>query len=75
MEEFEIRNLVGDENHEKQKYRLAEQLLDELVVNDTFIEFLTSWIQIHLRSITNTLQLASIQLLNTLNYYKYYENY
>ena len=42
MEEFEkIRNLVGDENHEKQKYRLAEQLLDELVVNDTFIEFLT----------------------------------
>jgi malate synthase len=25
----------------KKKYRLAEQLLDELVVNDTFIEFLT----------------------------------
>jgi len=42
MEEFEkIRNLVGDENHEKQKYRLAEQLLDILVVNDNFIEFLT----------------------------------
>ncbi|SHF95286.1 malate synthase [Flavobacterium micromati] len=42
MEEFEkIRKLVGDENHEKQKYRLAEQLLDILVVNDTFIEFLT----------------------------------
>jgi malate synthase len=40
MEEFEkIKNLVGDENHEKQKYRLAEQLLDELVVNDTFINF------------------------------------
>jgi malate synthase len=42
MEEFEkIRKLVGDENHQKQKYRLAEQLLDILVVNDTFIEFLT----------------------------------
>ena len=42
MEEFEkIRTLVGNENHEKQKYRLAEQLLDILVVNDNFIEFLT----------------------------------
>ena len=42
MEEFEkIRNLVGDENYENQKYRLAEQLLDTLVVNDNFIEFLT----------------------------------
>ncbi|SHL68125.1 malate synthase A [Flavobacterium xanthum] len=42
MEEFEkIRKLVGDDNHEKQKYRLAEQLLDILVVNDNFIEFLT----------------------------------
>lgn len=42
MEEFEkIRALVGDENHEKQKYRLAEQLLDILVINDKFIEFLT----------------------------------
>ncbi|MFE3848181.1 malate synthase A [Flavobacterium sp. LB3P45] len=42
MEEFEkIRKSVGDENHEKQKYRLAEQLLDILVVNDNFIEFLT----------------------------------
>ena len=42
MEEFEkIRKQVGDENHEKQKYRLAEQLLDILVVNDNFIEFLT----------------------------------
>ncbi|SFF30119.1 malate synthase A [Flavobacterium xueshanense] len=42
MEEFEkIRKLVGDENHVKQKYRLAEQLLDILVVNDNFIEFLT----------------------------------
>jgi malate synthase len=42
MEEFEkIRKLVGDENHEKQKYRLAEQILDILVVNDNFIEFLT----------------------------------
>ncbi|MFE3869727.1 malate synthase A [Flavobacterium sp. ZS1P70] len=43
MEEFEkIRKHVGDENHEKQKYRLAEQLLDILVVNDNFIEFLTT---------------------------------
>ena len=42
MEEFEkIRALVGDENHEKQKYRLAEELLDKLVINDKFIEFLT----------------------------------
>ena len=42
MEEFEkIRKLVGDENHDKRKYRLAEQLLDILVVNDNFIEFLT----------------------------------
>ncbi len=42
MEEFEkIRKLVGNENHEKHKYRLAEQLLDILVVNDNFIEFLT----------------------------------
>ena len=42
LEEFEkLRKLVGDENHEKQKYRLAEQLLDILVVNDNFIEFLT----------------------------------
>ena len=42
MEEFEkIRAVVGDENHEKQKYRLAEELLDKLVVNEKFIEFLT----------------------------------
>jgi malate synthase len=42
MEEFEkIKKLVGDENHEKQNYHLAEQLLDTLVVNDNFIEFLT----------------------------------
>ena len=42
MEEFEkIKNLVGDKNHEKGKYKLAEQLLDILVVNQNFIEFLT----------------------------------
>ncbi|MFV5696768.1 malate synthase A [Flavobacterium sp. ZT3R17] len=42
MEEFEkIKKTVGDENHEKKKYRLAEQLLDTLVVNENFIEFLT----------------------------------
>jgi malate synthase len=38
---LKIRNLVGDENHEKQKYRLAEQLLDELVVNQHLYQFLT----------------------------------
>ncbi len=42
MEEFEkIKKLVGDENHEKQKYILAEQLLDQLVVNKNFVDFLT----------------------------------
>jgi malate synthase len=42
MEEFEkIKKIVGDDNHEKQNYHLAEQLLDTLVVNDNFIEFLT----------------------------------
>jgi malate synthase len=42
LEEFEkIRRLVGDENHEKGKYKLAEQLLDNLVVNSKFIDFLT----------------------------------
>ncbi|NGY36462.1 malate synthase A [Flavobacterium sp. XN-5] len=42
MEEFEkIRKLVGDENHEKGKYKLAKQLLDILVVNPKFIDFLT----------------------------------
>jgi malate synthase len=42
MEEFEkIKKIVGDENHEKKNYHLAEQLLDTLVVNDNFIEFLT----------------------------------
>ncbi len=42
MEEFEkIRQQVGNENHEKQNYRLAEELLDKLVINDNFIEFLT----------------------------------
>ncbi len=42
MEEFaKIKELVGDENYEKQNYRLAEQLLDILVVNHNFIDFLT----------------------------------
>jgi malate synthase len=42
MEEFEkIKKLVGEENHEKGKYNLAEQLLDVLVVNPNFIDFLT----------------------------------
>jgi malate synthase len=42
MEEFEkIRQQVGSDNHEKQNYRLAEELLDKLVINDNFIEFLT----------------------------------
>lgn len=42
MEEFEkIRELVSDTEHEEGKYRLAEQLLDTLVVNPNFIDFLT----------------------------------
>ena len=42
LEEFEkLRKLVGDENHEKQKYRLDEKLLDIIIINDNFIEFLT----------------------------------
>ena len=42
MEEYEKnRNLVGDENHLKYQYKLAEQLLDILVVNGNFIDFLT----------------------------------
>jgi malate synthase len=42
IDEFEkIREIVGDENHIKLNYHLAEQLLDTLVVNDHFIEFLT----------------------------------
>ncbi len=42
MEEFEkIKNQVGEENHESQNYMLAEQLLDQLVVNKNFIDFLT----------------------------------
>ncbi|SDX58360.1 malate synthase A [Flavobacterium degerlachei] len=42
MEEFEkIKKLVGDDKHEKGKYNLAEQLLDVLVVNPNFIDFLT----------------------------------
>ncbi|MGO4817369.1 malate synthase A [Flavobacterium sp. W22_SRS_FP1] len=42
VEEFEkIKKLVGEENHEKGKYNLAEQLLDVLVVNPNFIDFLT----------------------------------
>ncbi len=43
MEEFEkIKKLVGEENHEKQNFKLAEQLLDILVVNHNFIDFLTT---------------------------------
>ncbi|EIA09219.1 malate synthase A [Flavobacterium frigoris] len=42
MEEFEkIKKLVGDDNHQEGKYILAEQLLDILVVNPNFIDFLT----------------------------------
>ena len=42
MEEFEkIRKLVGEDDHEKGQYKLAEQLLDLLVVNPNFIDFLT----------------------------------
>ena len=42
MEEFEkIKSYVGENNYENGKYRLAEQLLDILVVNHKFIDFLT----------------------------------
>jgi malate synthase len=42
MEEFEkIKKLVGDNEYENGKYQLAEQLLDILVVNPNFIDFLT----------------------------------
>lgn len=42
LEEYEkIRKQVGDEAHEEQNYKLAEQLLDELVVNKNFVDFLT----------------------------------
>lgn len=41
-EEFEkIRQLVGEQQYEKGKYKLAEQLFDDLVVNRNFIDFLT----------------------------------
>jgi malate synthase len=42
MEEFEkIKKSVGVKNYENGKYKLAEQLLDILVVNRNFIDFLT----------------------------------
>ncbi|MBX9807229.1 MAG: malate synthase A, partial [Flavobacteriaceae bacterium] len=42
MEEFEkIKNYVGVKNYENGKYKLAEQLLNILVVNQNFIDFLT----------------------------------
>jgi malate synthase len=41
-EEYEkIRQLVGEQQYEKSKYKLAEQLFDDLVVNRNFIDFLT----------------------------------
>jgi malate synthase len=42
IEEFEkIKKLVGEENYKKSNYSLAEQLLDILVVNQNFVDFLT----------------------------------
>jgi malate synthase len=42
IEEFEkIKSYVGENNYENGKYKLAEQLLDILVVNHKFIDFLT----------------------------------
>jgi malate synthase len=42
MEEFEkIKKLVGEEKYKKGNYSLAEQLLDILVVNQNFVDFLT----------------------------------
>jgi hypothetical protein len=47
-----------------------------LVVNDTFIEFLTLLDTNTFKSITNTTTISiNIKLLNTINHYKYYENY
>jgi malate synthase len=41
-EEFEkIRKSLGDKNYESGKYKLAEQLLNNLVVNENLIDFLT----------------------------------
>jgi len=41
-EEFEkIKNYVGVKNYENGKYKLAEQLLNNLVLNQNFIDFLT----------------------------------
>jgi len=43
MEEFDkIKKIVGEKNHEKQHFKLSEQLLDILVVNHNFIDFLTT---------------------------------
>lgn len=43
LQEFEkIRKLVGDEAHEDLQYKVAEQLLDQLVTNKNFVEFLTT---------------------------------
>ena len=42
MEEFEkIKKSIGDENYKNGNYALAEQLLDVLVVNQNFVDFLT----------------------------------
>ena len=42
LEEYEkIRKQVGDQAHEEENYILAEKLLDQLVVNKKFVEFLT----------------------------------
>lgn len=42
IEEFnKIKSLVGEENYEKGHFKLAEQLLDVLVINPNFIDFLT----------------------------------
>ena len=42
LDEFQkIKNLVGEKVYENGKYKLAEQLLNLLVVNEKFIDFLT----------------------------------
>jgi malate synthase len=42
LDEFrKIKEQLGEENHEKQQFPLAEKVLERLVVNTDFVDFLT----------------------------------
>jgi malate synthase len=42
LDEFrKIKEELGEENHEKQQFPLAEKVLERLVVNADFVDFLT----------------------------------